>query len=802
MYRAAFAALLSHWRRKPLQLATLILGLALATALWSGVQAINAEARASYAKAADTLGERRFTQLLPQTGETIAQQIFVELRRSGWLVTPILQGQITLANNSYRLIGFDPLTAPQGLAPAQENTNADLLGFFTPPGQILAHPDTANSLKGTTQAQIIAIDTIAPGVLFTDLAIAQTLLNKPNQISRLILLPSQPRGLPDLTQIAPTLEIRAPSAASDISRLTDSFHLNLTAFGLLSFAVGLFIVHGAIGLAFEQRRATMRTMRALGLPLRALITLICLELLALAFLSGAIGMALGYAVAAALLPDVAATLRGLYGAEVDGTLSLRPMWWIAGMAIVILGTSLAATSVVAKLIRMPLLAPAQPRAWARLSEKRLILLCISAAILTLFATLLGIYAKGLIAGFALLGALLIAAALALPVLLYASLSTAQRFAKGAVASWFWADTRQQLPGLSLALMALLLALAANIGVSTMVSSFRLTFTGWLDQRLASELYVTAATETDAPALRAYLESRADAVLPIWHVEARVMAQPAEVYGVADHATYRNNWPILESLPDVWDQVTAGTGVLINEQLALREGLTPGDALRLPGNWTIQIAGIYSDYGNPIAQIIVSVPTLVEHFPDVSKRRFGVRIAPENAQDLARDLRENYGLPASNIIDQASLKAFSMGIFERTFTVTGALNVLTLSIAGFAILTSLLTLASLRQPQLAPVWALGMTRRHLAALELARALILASLTILAAIPVGLILAWVLLSVINVQAFGWRIPMFLFPMDWLRLGVLSLFAALVAALWPARKLAKTPPAELLKVFANER
>ena len=36
-------------------------------------------------------------------------------------------------------------------------------------------------------------------------------------------------------------------------------------------------------------------------------------------------------------------------------------------------------------------------------------------------------------------------------------------------------------------LSLLLALAANIGVSTMVGSFRLTFTGWLDQRLVSEL---------------------------------------------------------------------------------------------------------------------------------------------------------------------------------------------------------------------------------------------------------------------------------------------------------------------------
>jgi len=48
MNRAALSALLSHWRRNPLQLFTLLAGLALATALWSGVQAVNAEARASY----------------------------------------------------------------------------------------------------------------------------------------------------------------------------------------------------------------------------------------------------------------------------------------------------------------------------------------------------------------------------------------------------------------------------------------------------------------------------------------------------------------------------------------------------------------------------------------------------------------------------------------------------------------------------------------------------------------------------------------------------------------------------------
>ena len=50
--RPALVALLSHWRRHPVQALTLVIGLALATGLWTGVQAINAQARDSYARAA------------------------------------------------------------------------------------------------------------------------------------------------------------------------------------------------------------------------------------------------------------------------------------------------------------------------------------------------------------------------------------------------------------------------------------------------------------------------------------------------------------------------------------------------------------------------------------------------------------------------------------------------------------------------------------------------------------------------------------------------------------------------------
>ena len=58
------AVLLSHWRRHPMQLATLLIGLISATALWSGVQALNAQARTSYDRAAATFGGARTAMLV------------------------------------------------------------------------------------------------------------------------------------------------------------------------------------------------------------------------------------------------------------------------------------------------------------------------------------------------------------------------------------------------------------------------------------------------------------------------------------------------------------------------------------------------------------------------------------------------------------------------------------------------------------------------------------------------------------------------------------------------------------------
>jgi len=794
MSRVILSALLSHWRRNPLQLITLLAGLALATALWSGVQAINAEARASYDAAAATLGDGQYAQITARDGGAIPQETYVALRRAGWVVSPVIEGRI----DGVRLIGLEPLTAPGGLGPVRAGGGADLGAFLSSAGQIFARAETLARLPDVAAEPVTAPD-VAPNTALTDIGVAQRLLDRPGQIDRLIVLPEQPLTRPPLSDIAADLIRSAPQEGGDVARLTDSFHLNLTAFGLLSFAVGLFIVQGAIGLAFEQRRPMVRTLRALGVPLRRLILLMAVELALLALLAGGIGVALGYLIAAALLPDVAATLRGLYGADVAGQLSLRPIWWLSGLGIALGGTALAASGALWSLARMPLLSGAQPRAlmMARSGTGQAL---IAASLLLLFGAL-ALWGEGLLAGFAMLGALLIGGALALPPLLGLALRWAGAPARSATAGWFWADTRQQVPGLSLALMALLLAMSANVGVSTMVSSFRLTFTGFLDQRLASELYVSAEDAAQAEVIRAVARDTADAILPLLSVERQVAGMPAKLYAARDHATYRDNWQFLRAVPDRWDRLARGEGVLINEQMFRRAGLNLGDEVTIAPGTRLPVLGVHGDYGNPIGQVIVTEPLFRDLYPEVAALRFGLRSAADRV-DALREALKQAGIPQAAITDQAALKRMSLAVFERTFTVTTALNVLTLAVAGFAILMSLLTLAAMRLPQLAPVWALGLTRRSLARLDLLRAVVLAALTAALALPLGLALAWALLAVVNVEAFGWRLPMYLFPLDYLRLTGLALLAAALAASWPAWRLSRTPPAQLLGVFRNER
>ena len=171
-------------------------------------------------------------------------------------------------------------------------------------------------------------------------------------------------------------------------------------------------------------------------------------------------------------------------------------------------------------------------------------------------------------------------------------------------------------------MALLLALAVNVGVGTMVQSFSKTFTTWLDDRLAAEVYLNAVSDAQGREIVAWLRQRpeVEAILPAWRTDVTMDGLPVEVLGFADHATYRERWPLLESQPDAWDKVREGHAALFSEQLSRRLKLRIGDRIALPasgGPWQVDVAGIYPDYGNPKGQIGIGIDALSARWPDIA-----------------------------------------------------------------------------------------------------------------------------------------------------------------------------------------
>jgi putative ABC transport system permease protein len=812
------AVLLSHWRRHRMQFATLLIGLIAATALWSGVQAINQQARTAYDRAAATFGGVRTATLVAPDAATFSQELFVKLRRAGWPVSPVLEGRVQINGRSMRLLGIEPVTMPVDVGNAPRLGAADLASFVAAPGQTLVARETLGDLQegegvtpsissGAKLPPLHVLPQLVPDVLVVDIGVAQRLLNKPDQVSRLLIGKAKGKPAPLQSVLGDQLKLIEPTAETELERLTDSFHLNLTAFGLLSFFVGLFIVNSAVGLAFEQRLPMLRTLRACGASARLVNTVLVVELVALALVAGLIGLVCGYVIAAALLPDVAASLRGLYGAQIRGQLTLQPEWWLAGIGISVAGAIVAAATSLIKAIRMPVLATAQPRAWQQRQRRWLVLQSVAAFAVLAVALLLLHYGQSLIAGFGVLAALMLGATLILPAFLEILLLAGQRFARGPIALWFWADSRQQLSGLSLALMALLLALAVNVGVSTMVETFSRTFVGWLDGRLVADVYISATDNSQAIAIRNWLRDRSEvqAILSGGRAETQVQGQPVELFGLPDHPLYRARWPLLETAPRAWTQLVPGNAAFISEQLSRRLNIRVGDVIQVPapgGTWELDIVGIYADYGNPKGQLAVNVAALIRHFPQTPQTRIGLIVPRDKIPGLIAALQKQFSLDDRAVADQATVKAESIRIFNRTFAVTSALNAFTLGVAGIALLTSLLTLANSRLPQLAPLWAIGITRPRLAAIELTKTLSVALFTSLLAVPLGLTVAWCLIAIVNVKAFGWRLPFHVFPLQLVELVAVALIASLLAALLPMIRLARMQPASLVKVFANER
>ena len=242
------------------------------------------------------------------------------------------------------------------------------------------------------------------------------------------------------------------------------------------------------------------------------------------------------------------------------------------------------------------------------------------------------FGDSLVSGFAVLAALLLGAALALPAILEWVLVLGQRSARRRARDLVLG---RQPPA----------AFGIVAGVDGAVAGAR----GQCRRRhhgrnLQPDLYRLArrtagggrlhqrSDDAQATEIKAWLRQRpeVEAILPGGRADTQIDGAPVEILGLADHATYRDHWPLLQSGANAWIRLRPGDAGFVSEQLARRLKSRLGDRIEVPapgGNWTLEVVGIYADYGNPKGQIAVNFAALTRRFPEIPLTRLGLRVAP-------------------------------------------------------------------------------------------------------------------------------------------------------------------------------
>ncbi len=70
-------------------------------------------------------------------GRSIPQAVFVRLRRAGWNVSPVLEGEYRFGTARLRVIGVEPLTMPAETQAVDLRNAGELLSFISPPGTLI-----------------------------------------------------------------------------------------------------------------------------------------------------------------------------------------------------------------------------------------------------------------------------------------------------------------------------------------------------------------------------------------------------------------------------------------------------------------------------------------------------------------------------------------------------------------------------------------------------------------------------------------------------------------------------------------
>lgn len=822
--------------RYPWQIALSLLGITLGVAVVFAVDLAGQSAQRAFdTSMASLLGETTHQVIGGPAGfdESVYRRLRVEagLRRSA----PVVEGFVQLRDETVRLLGIDPLAEAgfrQRLAgtdglPIRElmiRPRTVLLSASNARRHGIAPGDRVRLEVGGAPAEVQVLEYLDPeagppvaDLMVSDIATAQEMLGRIGRVDRIDLILDEGEVGAVEASLPPGLRLVDAAGRTETTReLTRAFRINLTAMSLLALVVGGFLIYNTMTFAVLRRRNLLGTLRVLGVTRGETAVLVLGEAAVLGALGTAAGLAAGWVLGEGLVRLVTRTINDLYFVLAVTGLSPSPMSFAKAIALG-LGATLLAAAFPARAA-----ARTQPRAVQRRStvesgsEHRAPLLALAGAALVALGALLAWWpSPGLLPGFAALFFIMVGSSLGVPAVVLAT----SRLAAAPLSGPFGALGRLAARGVAaslsrsgMAIAALTIAVAATVGMGVMVDSFRRTVTIWLSQTLQSDVYVSAPSAVSARTSGTLPRELAASLGTLPGVAAVSTARRAEIESplgpvlltVLDPAPRSLEGFLLKrGAPDRFREAfTTGEAVLISEAFTYRHDKTVGDTVVLlteTGEREFPVAGVFFDYETDRGRVVMHRATYDRHWDDPHISSAGLYVqegvdadaVAASVRDFLAPLDRSFRVRSEREILERSLQ-----IFDQTFEVTRVLRLLALAVAFIGVLSALMALQLERAREHAILRATGVTPGELFAMVGGQTGLMGAIAGLLALPLGLVIAWVLVLVINKRSFGWTVQIHVPPDALLEGGVLAVVAALAAGIYPAWRMARTPPAEALR------
>jgi len=195
---------------------------------------------------------------------------------------------------------------------------------------------------------------------------------------------------------------------------------------------------------------------------------------------------------------------------------------------------------------------------------------------------------------------------------------------------------------------------------------------------------------------------------------------------------------------------------------------------------------------------MALPVYRKNWNDPAITALALRLSPGVDVDMTvQQIQEALANQQELLVrSNRALREEALVVFDRTFAITGALQLLATIVAFIGVLSALLSLELERQRELGILRSIGLTVRQLWKLILLETGLLGAVAGVLAMPTGYALALILVYIINRRSFGWTLQMQVSWQPFLTALLLAICAALLAGVYPARRMGKMLTSEALR------